>query len=169
MRGAAFVVLLVFACAAARAEGADIVAHSDIPAAVMAAVQCDDTGQDMLREPFAGGVLFRWQCPGSSANLIQALVFADDNDGRGARLLKFPRPGHHKRGTGPSTELSNVRLILQSREIAEIFVVPEGGGYCRFEGRWRLSGEARKPVLVSYRQTRDCEGRRGWIKLFPRP
>jgi hypothetical protein len=33
---------------------------------------------------------------------------------------------------------------------------------CRSEGRWRLEGPSLRPRLLFWRETRDCEGRKGW-------
>ncbi len=35
--------------------------------------------------------------------------------------------------------------------------------FCRSEGRWRLEGVKRKPKLVFWRETKDCEGKQGWV------
>ncbi len=51
----------------------------------------------------------------------------------------------------------------EEREIGEIFVGRETPPICRSEARWKLEGEKRKPKLVFWRETKDCEGNKGWV------
>lgn len=141
---------------------ADVLDTKDIPEMVKQQVDCGTDPNGVTRRPFAGGFVFAWPCPGNHANYIQALVFATDKDGAGARLLKFPRP---QRKT--DTEISNVRWFPKTNEISQIFVDPESR-ICRTESRWRLTGNQADPVLLHWRQTRDCKGRGGWVTLVNR-
>lgn len=137
----------------------------DVPASVAAQVACGTNPDDVMRRPFAGGFIFAWKCPSNHANWISALVFATDEDGAGARLLRFPGPS---KGRAASEELSNVRWLPQAREVGELFVDPENRRVCRHEARWRLVGPERRPELLFWRETRDCEGKRGWRTLVDR-
>ncbi len=141
---------------------ADILDAKGVPASVKQQVDCGTDADDVTRRPFAGGFIFAWRCPGNHANQIQALVFAKDQDGAGARLLKFPTP---QRKT--NTEISNVRWFPKTNEVSQLFVDPETR-ICRIESRWRLTGKTAEPVLIHWRQTRDCKGRRGWVTLVNR-
>jgi hypothetical protein len=132
-----------------------------LPSAVLEQVTCGGDDQPLgTRRPFAGGFVFTARCPGNHANDIAALVFAENEDGSGARLIRFARPKGE-----PSEELSNVRWDAARREVSELFVNPEDG-ICRTEGRWRLTGA--KAELIFWRQTRDCDGKRGWRVLVDR-
>ncbi|MGE5261128.1 MAG: hypothetical protein ACM3MH_09665 [Actinomycetota bacterium] len=35
----------------------------------------------------------------------------------------------------------------------------------RTEARWKLEGKKRKPKLVFWRETKNCEGKKGWVVL----
>lgn len=143
-------------------SGGDILDAKDVPETVKQQVDCGTDANDVTRRPFAGGFVFAWRCPGNHANSMQALVFATDKDGVGARLLKFPTP-HRK----TDTEISNVRWFPKTSEVSQIFVDPETR-ICRIESRWRLTGKNAEPVLTHWRQTRDCKGHRGWVTLVNR-
>lgn len=145
----------------AQSDG-DILDTKDVPETVKQQVDCGTDANDVTRRPFAGGFVFGWRCPGNHANSMQALVFATDSDGAGARLLKFPTPQRKIH-----TEISNVRWFPKTNEVAQIFVDPETR-ICRIESRWRLTGKNAEPVLTHWRQTRDCKGHRGWITLVNR-
>ena len=132
----------------------------EVPASVAEQVACGTDPDDVTRRPFAGGFVFAWKCASNHANWITALVYADTEDGGGARLLRFPGA---KRSASPAEELSNVRWLPASREVSELFVDPENRRVCRHEARWRLTGDARKPELLFWRETRDCAGKGGWI------
>ena len=79
-------------------------------------------------------------------------------------LRASPRPGA---GRTPTAEISNKRLFPLTGEIVEVYIDPVEGRFCRFEGRWKLTGAERTPLLVSFRQTRDCRGRDGWVGVVP--
>jgi hypothetical protein len=148
----------------------ELIERRDVPAAVSKLVTCGTDPDLVSRHAFAGGYLFAWDCARNPANLLQALVFAERYDGTGARLLRFSQPrGEPKtrRGQDAVTEISNKRLFPLTGEIVEIYIDPVEGGLCRFEGRWKLVGAARMPMLVSFRQTRDCRGRDGWVGVVP--
>lgn len=130
-----------------------------VPKSVAEKVTCGGPDDGMTRRPFAGGFVFAARCPGNHANYIQTLFFAEDEQGTNARLLLFPRPGK-KSEANPSDSLSNIRWYPKQRELTELFVDPESK-ICRAEGRWRLDAKA-QPQLIWWRQTRDCEGKRGW-------
>jgi hypothetical protein len=78
--------------------------------------------------------------------------------------LRFPGP--HARAK-PAEELSNVRWYPAMRELTELFVDPERK-VCRTEGRWRLDGKPLRARLVFWRETRDCDGKRGWRTVVDR-
>jgi hypothetical protein len=148
----------------------ELIGRRDIPAAVRSLVPCGTDPDMVTRHAFAGGYLFAWDCARNPANLLQALVFTERYDGTGARLLRFPQPKGEptsRRGPDATTEISNKRLFPLTGEIVEVYIDPVEGGLCRFEGRWKLTGAARTPMLVSFRQTRDCRGRDGWVGVLP--
>lgn len=148
----------------------ELIERRDIPAAVRALVTCGTDPDMVTRHAFAGGYLFAWDCARNPANLLQALVFTERYDGAGARLLRFPLPAGEptsRRGKDPTAEISNKRLFPLTGEIVEVYIDPVEGGFCRFEGRWKLTGAERTPLLVSFRQTRDCRGRDGWVGVVP--
>jgi hypothetical protein len=145
----------------------EAVGRRDIPAAVRAEVDCGTTPDFITRHVFGNGYLFSWDCASNHANSMQALVYADRRDGSGARLIRFPRPGD-MRGSGPATTIANKRLFPPAGEIVESFVDMEGSGLCRFESRWRLIGETKRPMLISHRRTRDCRGVTGWVNVIPK-
>jgi hypothetical protein len=129
----------------------------EVPAAVIKQVTCDTDPGTVTRKAFAGGYVFLWRCPGNHANWIQAVVYATREDGTDARLLIFPQAG--KRGV--AEELSNIRWFAARNELTSLFVDPETT-ICRTEGRWRLDGTPPAPRLIFWRETRDCNGKRGW-------
>jgi hypothetical protein len=154
-------ILLAAACfvapAAAQSDDVTDIARKDIPAAVRAQVDCGTEPLGVSRRPFAGGVVFAWRCASNHANQIEALVYAPKADGAGAQLLRFPQPGFKD----PMEELSNVRWDAAARELSQLFVDPEQR-VCRREATWRLDGTPPAPALIFWRETRDCEGRKGW-------
>jgi len=127
----------------------------DVPRAVAEQVTCDGPDIDMMRRAFAGGIVFTARCPGNNANYIQSLVYATDAQGTKARLLMFPRPGGD-----PADSVSNIRWFPDTHEVTELFVDQESK-ICRTEGRWRIEAEG-QPKLIFWRQTRDCDGKKGW-------
>lgn len=127
----------------------------DVPQVVAAQVTCDGPDIGMTRRAFAGGFVFAAPCPGNHANYIQALVYAADAKGARARLLMFPRPAGD-----PADSLSNIRWFPDAHEVTELFVDPESK-ICRTEGRWKVEAEG-SPKLIFWRQTRDCDGKKGW-------
>ena len=159
----AFSFLLLFGIAVAHAQSGDttIIDRKDIPSAVSAQVACGTEPENITRRPFAGGFVFAWVCPGNNANYIQALVFATNESGEGAALLRFPQAA---RKGEPMEELSNIRWDAKARIVSQLFVDPESR-ICRSEARWRLNGTPPKPELIFWRETRDCSGKRGWSVL----
>lgn len=134
------------------------------PKAVLALQDCDANEKTAAhRKPFAGGFIFAVQCASNNENFMETLIFSEEEDGSGGWLLKFPLPA--KRGGGTDDVLSNIRWYPETREIGDIFVDYESPPICRTEARWPLEGEKRKPKLVFWRETKDCEGRRGWVVL----
>jgi hypothetical protein len=140
------------------------VSKSDIPKAVATQVDCGATPESILRKPFADGFIFRWACASNHANQIEALVYATNVNGTDARLLRFPMPGQPSK-VKPATELANIEWFPQTRELTSVFVDPESR-ICRREGRWRLEGKKITPHLIFWRETRDCDGKRGWRTLL---
>lgn len=133
---------------------------SDIPKAVAAQVGCGTMPEAIWRKPFADGYIFRWPCASNHANQIEALVYATNVSGTDARLLQFPMPGQPSK-VKPAPEIANVRWFPDTRELTSVFVDPETR-VCRREGRWRLDGKKITPRLIFWRETRDCDGKRGW-------
>ena len=132
---------------------------SDIPKAVAAQVGCGTTPESISRRPFAEGFIFRWPCASNHANQIEAIVYASNINGGDARLLRFPMPGQPSK-IKPAPEIANVTWF-PPRELTSVFVDPETR-VCRREGRWRLDGKKLAPRLIFWRETRDCDGTRGW-------
>jgi hypothetical protein len=147
--------------AAAQSVSSDDVSinKNDIPKAVAAQVSCGTTPDSILRKPFADGFIFRWPCAGNHPNQVEALVYATSIDGTDARLLRFPMPGQPSK-VKPASEIANVTWFAP-RELTSIFVDPKTR-VCRREGRWRLDGKKLTPRLIFWRETRDCDGMRGW-------
>jgi hypothetical protein len=163
LRSAFSFILLLGIAAAAQAQSGDtaIIDRKDIPPAVTAQVACGTEPESITRRPFAGGFVFAWNCPGNNANYIQALVFAARESGEGATLLRFPQA---RRKGEAIEELSNIRWDAKARIVSQLFVDPESS-ICRSEARWRLDGTPPVPVLIHWRETRDCTGKRGWKVL----
>lgn len=155
---AAIVLALGIALPAAAQTG-DIanIDRKDIPKAVAAQVDCGTEPPSISRRPFAGGFVFAWRCASNHANEIEALVFSARADGADAQLIRFPRPGFKD----PMEELSNIRWDAKARELSQIFVDPEQR-VCRTEATWKLEGTPPAPELIFWRETRDCEGKKGW-------
>ncbi|HSI41654.1 MAG TPA: hypothetical protein VLA00_14020 [Xanthobacteraceae bacterium] len=163
---AAVLALLLALGHAAPARADDVTFYDEVrplPSAVAAAIMCDRVDSGGMARPFAGGFVFSARCPSNHANEVKGLVFAEDAEGNGAKTLLFPYP----KGADPADSLSNVRFYPQSRELTELWVNPEDD-ICRTEGRWRLEGAARAPRLIYWRETRDCDGKRGWRVLIDR-
>jgi hypothetical protein len=133
--------------------------RNDIPKTVAAQVGCGATPASILRKPFADGFIFRWPCANNHANEIESLVYATDIGGANARLLQFPMPGQPSK-VKPAPEIANVTWF-PPRELTSVFVDPKSR-VCRREGRWRLDGKKLAPRLIFWRETRDCDGMRGW-------
>jgi hypothetical protein len=137
------------------------------PAAVLALQPCDaDERRPAHRKPFAGGYIFAVQCASNNENFVETLIFSEHEDGSGGHVLLFPGPGKHRKGS--EEFIANIRWYPDKREIGEIAVDREvderpDRNVCRTEGRWRLEGAERKPKLVFWRQTKDCEGKKGWV------
>ena len=162
--------MAALAAGAARAQeinAGELVGHRDIPASVREQVVCGTNPDVITLHSFGTGYLFAWDCAGTRGNAMQALVYADRRDGTGARLLRFPHFKHNP-GAGPASEVANKRLFPLSGEIVESFLDLDSTGFCRSESRWKLVGEPKLPMLVSYRQTRDCRGISGWVQILPK-
>lgn len=143
----------------------DIVSKNDIPAAVAKLMDCGTEPESIVRQPFADGFVFRWPCASNHANQIEMMVYAKTENGDDPRVLRFPSPGKPS-ASNPSPELSNIRFS-GDREISSLFVDPESR-ICRSEGVWRLDAAAQQPRLIRWRQTRDCDGKRGWHVIVDR-
>ena len=88
-------VALSYAAAALELEHGTFVFDDEtpVPPVVMALEQCGaEANGYATREVFAGGFMFALRCPGNNENLMQTLIFADAQDGTGARLLHFRGP-----------------------------------------------------------------------------
>lgn len=143
--------------AAAQDSRSVSIPRNDIPRPVSDLVTCGTEPEHVDRRPFAGAFIFSWPCPGNHANWMTTLVIASGEDGAGARLLRLPPP----RGKAWD-ESANVEFFDRTRELTQITVDPEQRRVCRSEGRWRLEGPMLQPRLMFWRETRDCEGRKGW-------
>lgn len=144
------------------AEESGIVKRELAPKEVLAAIACDSVLDYVTREAFAGGWLWRSKCPSNHANEISAQVFSRDKNGKDARLIRFPAPGRSS-----LEEISNAEVFPPTREFNHLFVDPEDGKVCRTEARW-IAGDPLKPLLVFWRETKDCEGKKGWRVLVKR-
>jgi hypothetical protein len=167
MRRLALLVLAIFAVAPVLAEEIGDVFYFDAsdppPEAVMATTECDGAGDGgITRRPFAGGFVFAVRCPGNNANMIEALVFSETDDGSAPTLLTFPLPGPPEPEINPQGWLSNIRWHPETNELGEIFVDEEADDWCRSEARWRLDNVPPTATLVFFRHTRDCTGAGGW-------
>ena len=158
--------LLVVAAAPVFAQDDGSVVVDDLPPPVAEATWCAEDGPGFAtRRAFAGRVVFAVQCPGNNANFIQAVVVADDEAGTHARAIVFPTPDPANPDF-PNDALSNIRW-LDHDELSDLFVDPEEtDGPCRHEGRWRLGGEPVTATLLFWRETRDCDGKGGWVVRF---
>jgi hypothetical protein len=132
---------------------------SDIPKAVAAQVSCGTTPEAIVRKSFADGFIFRWPCANNHGNQIEALIYSTNINGTDARLLRFPMPGQPSK-VKPAPEIANVTWYAP-RELTSVFIDPQTR-VCRREGRWRLDGKKLTPRLIFWRETRDCDGTRGW-------
>lgn len=150
-------VVAALSATSATAAGREIVQKREIPAAVAGQVQCGTEPETISRWPFAGGYLFAWQCASNHANNIVAYVYARSPDGDGAKLIRFPAP---ERDNEPLEEISNARITEAS--ITHLFIDPEDQEVCRTEARWSLANGVLQPELVFWRETGDCDGKRGW-------
>lgn len=162
--------MAAFAAGAVRAQeinSGELVGRRDIPAVVKDQVVCGTNPDLITRHSFGTGYLFAWDCPGTRGNTMQALVYADRRDGTGARLLRFP---HLSDGSGADAayEIANKRLFPLTGEVVESLLDLESTSLCRSETRWKLAGEPKRPMLMSYRQTRDCRGVTGWVSVLPK-
>ncbi|HZP10424.1 hypothetical protein [Methyloceanibacter sp.] len=136
-------------------------AATPTPKAVLALQDCDaDENTPAHRKAFAGGYIFAIKCASNNENFIETLIFSEAEDGADGWLLKFPKSPRNK---DVSDTISNIRWYPKTDEIGEIFVDRESPPICRTESRWQLEGKKRKPRLVFMRETRDCEGRGGWV------
>lgn len=148
--------LLAAAPAAAQEDGHRIFKRTEAPKEVRAAIICDEADDIVTRDAFAGGWLWQSKCPSNHANFIKAQVFSRDKNGKDAKLIRFPVP----RGT-PLEEISNVEFFPTTREFNSLFVNPEDEAVCRTEARW-IAHDPLKPKLVFWRETKDCDGKKGW-------
>lgn len=162
-RGAAFALGLFTAEAKAGDVDGDFYFDETTPTpqAVLALQDCGaDEKTPAHRKPFAGGFVFAIQCPSNNENFIETLIFSEREDGLGGWLFKFPKSPRNK---DFSDVIANIRWFPETNEIGEIFVDRENPPICRTEGRWKLEGKKRKPKLVFLRETKDCEGKKGWV------
>ena len=164
--------LVSFAAAATELEDGTFLfdADSPLPSDVLALEECGaEEDPFATRQPFAGGFVFTIRCPGNNANYMQTLIFAEDEEGKGAGLLRFPQPS--ERGGGTQDTISNIRWYPDKNEIGEIYVNPEveedPDPICRTEGRWRLKGHPPKPKLVFWRQNSRLRWQEG-VEGHPR-
>ncbi len=164
----AFCLVCVLSPAAAAGDSDAAIVLDALPAPVAAATWCAADGPGFAtRRNFAGRVIFAVACPGNHANFMQALVAADDAAGSDARALVFPTPSPPD-PEAPNDVLANVHW-LEGGVVAELFVDPEASdGPCRHEARWRLDGPRPEPVLIFWRETRDCAGHGGWSVVVGR-
>ena len=112
--------LVSFAAAATELEDGTFLfdADSPLPSDVLALEECGaEEDPFATRQPFAGGFVFTIRCPGNNANYMQTLIFAEDEEGKGAGLLRFPQPS--ERGGGTQDTISNIRWYPDKNEIGE--------------------------------------------------
>lgn len=150
---------------AQHAETEATYARADIPKEVAAAVNCGTDPDAITRERFADGWLWKWPCPGNHANQIGAHVFSRDKAGKDAKRIRFPTP--HKDEAAWLDELSNSEFFPAAREFNHLFIDPEDDKVCRTEARW-IARAPLKPQLVFWRETKDCDGKKGWRVLVNR-
>lgn len=117
--------------------------------------ECAPDEHGTIRQHFGDRVLFVISCLGQGENQLRAFVLARKEDGEGANVLMFPRPGG---GTGLPYmhQLSNPLVIGSRREITHLSVDPESRP-CRTEGRWRVDTRG-NAGLVSWRSAAACSG-----------
>ncbi|HSD92219.1 MAG TPA: hypothetical protein VLB11_04250 [Methyloceanibacter sp.] len=141
--------------------------HNPMPAAVMALQDCGANERTYAkRRRFADGFIFAVKCASNHENWVETLIFSEHEDGDDGWVLWFPVP--HKHGA-PKDMLANINWYPDKDELGEIFVDRDidrdDKSYCRSEGRWRLEGPKRTPKLVFWRETEDCDGKKGWVVL----
>jgi hypothetical protein len=160
--------LISFAAVASELDDGTVVFDAETPAppGVLSLVECGTEDSPYVTgQPFAHGFVFAIQCPGNNENFVQTLIFAADQQGNGARLLRFRGPG--QRRDGFEDVLSNICWYPDRNEIGEIAVDSDPDSrptpnICRSEARWRLEGTPPEPRLVFWRETADCKGMTGW-------
>lgn len=155
-------VLFALPAIAQHAEDEATYAKVDIPKAVAKAADCGTDPDSIIRERFANGWLWKWPCPSNHANQIEAHVFSFDKEGKDAKKIRFPTP--HKGKNAWLEEISNVEVFPTTREFNHLFVDPEDKSVCRTEARW-IARDPLKPQLVFWRETKDCDGKKGWRVL----
>lgn len=135
--------------------------RKDVPRFVAARMKCKGESGTVTRRTFAGGFVFAQACAGGP-DLKYNHVFATDKDGAGARLLQFNRPEGRR--------VSALGDVVYSPNVMEIAgtVGRLSRRICRAEGRWRMEGKIPAPALVYWRQTRDCDGKTGWLVIVNR-
>ena len=138
-----------------QASSAQTLADKDVPKLVTSRLRCSKPSGPVSVRAFAGGFVFSQPCPSGTDN-PDRLVYANDKNGTGARLLQFHRPEGRR-----MSALATVVFKPAENEI-------EGSTrrltrrICRAEGRWRMEGKQPAPGLICWRQTRDCDGNGGW-------
>jgi hypothetical protein len=142
----------------------DTVSKANIPKAIANLMTCGTEPEFAFREAYAGGWLWKWQCPGNHANNIEAHAFSRDKDGSAPVPLRFPTPYRGKAAW--LEELSNSEFFPAAREFNHFFVDPENKRVCRVEARWVAPHDPLKPELALWRENRSCEGNRGWRTLI---
>jgi hypothetical protein len=155
-------VLLLALVANSRAQD-DIVSKQDIPKAIADLMTCGNYSEFVIREAYAGGWLWKWQCPSNHANNIEAHAFSRDRDGNTPAAIRFPTP--YKGKNAWLEELSNSEFFPAAREFNHSFVDPENKRICRTEARWVAPRDPLKPELVLWRENRNCKGNSGWRTL----
>jgi len=139
------------------------------PAPVMALQDCAGNERaPAARRPFAAGYIFAIKCASNQENYVETLIFSEHEGGTNAWVLLFPGPADRREGF--EELLPNIRWYPDKNEIGMIAVDRDPDSrptpnVCRSEGRWRLEGKKREPVLVFWRETSDCEGNGGWTVL----
>lgn len=140
-------------------EAVAIPRYRDVPETVRQIAEslpdCAPDEAGTMRRPFGDRVLFIIACPGDADNKRNAFVLAHSEDGEGANVLMFPRPGGGEAGPYMH-ELSNPTIVGNRLEIAHLGMDPDGRP-CRTEGRWRIDARG-NAGLLSWRTAASCSG-----------
>ncbi len=150
----------------ARAQEDNVVQKKDIPKEIVTLITCGTDPEFVFLERYGGGWIWKWKCPGNHANNIEAHAFSRDKDGSRPVPIRFPTP--YKGKNAWLEELSNSEFFPAAREFNHLFVDPENKRVCRTEARWEAPRDPLKPELMFWRETADCDGKRGWRILVNR-